>query len=313
MELKKVYGIFKKAFLQLKSNEPLILASATAFFTLFSLTPILVILVNILSILFRNNKITAALFQPIEKVFGEETSEQIHSIVENIKSFGGAWYITAGGFIFLMFVATNLLNIIKKSINQLWRIRKNPSKKIRYNLRERLTAILLILSIGFVFIMSLLLDTSVAFLEGYLKELIPSVDSILIRTVNIIFSILVVTGWFTILFKILPDAVVHWKVALVGGLLTAVLFIIGKWILGHLLDYSNMVSIFGAFASVFFILLFIFYSSLILYYGASFTYGYASETNRPIKPRKHSDNYEVKIVPSYNQLYWQSVFSTQVQ
>jgi len=298
MELKKAPGIFKDAFLQLNRNEPLILASATAFFTLFSLTPILVILLNILSILFRNDKITEALFQPIEKVFGAETSEQILSIVEKVKSYGGEWYITVGGFIFLLFVATNLLNIIKKAINQLWSIRKSPSKKIRYNLRERLIGILLILSMGFVFTISLLLDTSVAFLEGYLQELIPSVDTIFIRTVNIIFSVLVVTAWFTILFKILPDAIVHWKVALVGGLLTAVLFTIGKWILGQLLNYSNMVTIFGAFASVFFILLFIFYSSLILYYGASFTYCYASESDRPIKPQKYSDNYEVKIVSS---------------
>jgi membrane protein len=298
VEVKKVYGMFKNAFVQLKGNDPLILASATAFFTLFSLTPILVILVNILSILFRNNKITGALFQPIEKVFGGETSEQIRSIVENVKSFGGDWYITVAGFIFLSFVATNLLNIIKKAINQLWRIRRRPAKRIKYNLRERLIGILLILSIGFVFIISLLLDTSVAFLKDYLHQLIPSVDTILIRTVNTIFSILIVTAWFTILYKILPDAIVHWKVALVGGLLTAILFTIGKWILGHLLDYSNMVSIFGAFASVFFILLFIFYSSLILYYGAAFTYGYANETDRPIKPRKHSDNYEMKIVSS---------------
>jgi membrane protein len=298
VETKKVLRIFQDAFLQLKRNEPLILASATAFFTLFSLTPILVILVNILSILFRNNKITEALFRSIEKVFGAETSEQIRSIVENVKSFGGEWYITVGGFIFLLFVATNLLNIIKKAINQLWRIRKSPVKKIKYNLRERLIGILLILSIGFVFIISLLLDTSVSFLREYLQELIPSVDTILIRTVNTVFSILVVTAWFTILYKILPDAIVHWKVALVGGLLTAVLFTIGKWILGQLLDYSNMVTIFGAFASAFFILLFIFYSSLILYYGASFTYGYASKTNRPIKPRKYSDNFEMKIVSS---------------
>ncbi|HTE29483.1 MAG TPA: YihY/virulence factor BrkB family protein [Chryseolinea sp.] len=298
MELKKAPGIFKDAFLQLNRNEPLILASATAFFTLFSLTPILVILLNILSILFRNDNIIEALFQPIERVFGTETSEQIRSIVENVKSYGGEWYITVGGFIFLFFVATNLLNIIKKAINQLWRIHRSTSKKIRYGLRERLIGILLILSMGFVFTISVLLDTSVAFLGGYLHELIPSVDSIFIRTVNIIFSVLVVTAWFTILFKILPDAIVHWKVALVGGLLTAVLFTIGKWILGQLLNYSNMVSIFGAFASVFFILLFIFYSSLILYYGAAFTYCYASKSNRPITPRKYSDNYEVKIVSS---------------
>jgi len=295
--LKKVPAILKDAFLLLNRSEPLILASATAFFTVFSLTPILVILLNVLSILFRNNKITGALFQPIKKVFGPETSDQIRSIVDNVKSLGGEWYITVAGFIFLLFVATNLLSIIKKAINRVWRIRKNTSRKIRYSLRERSIEVLLLLSMGFVFIISLLLDASVAFLEGYLHELIPGVDTILIRTVNIIFSISVVTAWFTILYKILPDAIVHWKVALVGGLLTAVLFTMGKWILGELLNYSKMVTVFGAFASVFFILLFIFYSSLILYYGAAFTYCYASESNRPIKPRKYSGSYEVKMVP----------------
>ncbi|MEO8471664.1 MAG: YihY/virulence factor BrkB family protein [Chryseolinea sp.] len=298
LQLKKVFPILKDAFLRLKRNEPLILASATAFFTLFSLTPILVILVNISSLLFRKIKITDALFESIQRVFGNETSKQIQSIVENVKSFGGEWYITVGGFIFLLFVATNLLNIIQKAINQLWGIRKSRSKKIKYGVRERLIGILLILAIGFVFVISLLLDTSVAFLGGYLHKLIPTVDTIFIRTANIFFSVLVVTAWFTILFKILPDAVVNWNVAVVGGLLTSVLFSIGKWILGQLLDYSSMVTIFGAFASVFFILLFIFYSSLILYFGASFTYSYASATNRPIKPRKYSDNYEVKIISS---------------
>lgn len=298
IKLKQIPGIFKNAFLQLRRNEPLILASATAFFTLFSLAPIMIILVNILSIIFTNDKIAESVFEPLQKVFGVETSEQIQAIVENVKSVAGEWYITAGGFIFLLFVATNLLNIVKKAINQLWRIRKSTARKIRYTLRERLIGILLILSIGFIFIISLLLDTSVAFLQGYLDQLIPSVDTIVIRTVNIIFSILVVTAWFTILYKILPDAVVHWKVAIVGGLHTAVLFTIGKWILGYLLNYSNMVTIFGTFASVLFILLFIFYSSLILYYGAAFTYGYASATDRPIKPRKNSENYEVKVVSS---------------
>ncbi len=296
LKLKDIPTLFKNAFAQLRRTEPLILASATAFFTLFSLAPIMVILASILSIIFRNNKISESLFQPLERVFGSETSEQIQAIVANVKSVAGDWYITLGGIIFLLFVATNLLNIIKKAINQLWRIRKSHRRRIKYSLRERLIAILLILSIGFIFIISLLLDTSVAFLQGYLEQLIPSVDTILIRTVNIIFSILVVTAWFTIVYKILPDAVVHWKVALVGGLLTAVLFTIGKWILGYLLNYSNMVTIFGTFASVLFILLFIFYSSLILYFGAAFTHAYASLTDRPIKPRKHSVNFEVRSI-----------------
>ena len=121
--LKKLRSIFKNAFVQLRRSEPLILASATAFFTLLSLAPIMVILVNILSIIFKNDKITESLFQPLQKVFGAETSKQIQAIVENVKAVGSAWYVTVGGFIFLLFVATNLLNIIKKAINQLWRPR----------------------------------------------------------------------------------------------------------------------------------------------------------------------------------------------
>ena len=144
VQLKKVPGIFKDAFVQLRRNEPLILASATAFFTLFSLAPIMIILVNILSIIFRNDKMTESLFEPLQKVFGPETSEQIQTIVENVKSVAGDWYITVGGFIFLLFVATNLLNIVKKAINQLWRIRESASRKIKYSLRERLIGILLI-------------------------------------------------------------------------------------------------------------------------------------------------------------------------
>ena len=296
VKLEQIPTIFKNAFVQLRRSEPLILASATAFFTLFSLAPIMIILASILSIIFRNSKIAESLFNPLQRVFGTETSEQIQTIVGNVKAVAGDWYITIGGFIFLLFVATNLLNIIKKAINQLWRIRKSTSRRIKYTLRERSIAILLILSIGFIFIISLLLDTSVAFLQEYLEQLIPSVDTLLIRTVNIFLSVLVVTAWFTIVYKILPDAIVHWEVAIVGGLLTAVLFTIGKWILGYLLNYSNMVTIFGAFASVLFILLFIFYSSLILYFGAAFTHAYASSAGRPIKPRKHSVNYEVKTV-----------------
>lgn len=294
--LKAAWRILRKSFTRLRRNDPLILASSTAFFTTFSVSPILVILVNILSLIFKNNEVTQKLFSRLRTTFGAETAQQIENIVNNFRSFDSHGMITVAGTLFLFFVATTLLLIVKKAIHLLWRIRRKPSARLQYTFKERTIAVVLILFIGILFLISLLFDTSVAVLHEYLQDLIPAIDAVLIRIINIIFSVLVVTTWFTILYKILPDARVTWNVALPGGLLTGILFNTGKWILGNLLLYSNMANLFGASAAFALILLFIFYASFILYFGASFTYVYAEAVNRPILPGKYSEQFEVTVI-----------------
>jgi membrane protein len=149
---------------------------------------------------------------------------------------------------------------------------------------------------GLLFVASILLDTTTAMLHDYIEKIVPSVHMLIVHAVNILFSILVVTSWFTILFKVLPDARTQWRVALCGGILTAVLFNLGKFVLGKLLLYNTVVNIFGASASFALILLFIFYSSLILYYGASFTYVVGDTINMPIIPGKYSNRFELKVL-----------------
>lgn len=299
--LKKLSQSLVKAFTLLRQNHPLILASSTAFFATFSISPIIIILVNVLSLYFQSENITDKLFHQIRTIFGDQTARQIESIVNNFRSFSNDWWITVAGFVFLIFVATTLLNIIKQAIHQLWQIKKRPANKVTYNLAERSKAFAIILFIGLLFILSLLFDTSIAVLRGYLQDIIPSIDVWLIRLINIVFSILVVTAWFTILFKFLPDAKIQWKVALVGGFLTSLLFNLGKLVLGKLLVYSNIVTIFGASTSIALLLLFIFYSSFIIYYGASFTFEYGAITNRPIEAGKYGEKYEVKVIQDENQ------------
>lgn len=285
--------MIKKSFLILRKNDPLILASSTAFFTTFSLSPILVILVNLLSFVFQNEKIPDQLFKAVGSTFGAETADQIESIVSSFKSFGTNLLFSIGGFIFLIFVATTLLKVVKQSINNLWYVRKKHVSRLKYNFRERATAFALILIMGILFVASLLLDTTVGVLQDYIGDLLPSINLLLVRTINIAFSLIVVTVWFAMLYKILPDAQVQWKVAMVGGLITGILFNIGKWILGKLLLYNNVVTLFGASASFVLILLFIFYSAFILYYGACVTYVYGETFNMPIRPGKYSDKYEI--------------------
>lgn len=289
--------IFKKAFSLLRRSDPLILASSTAFFATFSLAPILVILINVLSfIYFKSELVSNQLFGRIGELFGAETARQVRDIVNNFSAIKGQWWITIGGSVFLLFVATTLLRIIKHALHQLWHIRRKPANRLRYNLRERLTSVGMILFIGFLFVITLLLDTSATVLRDYLQDLTPSINGILIHVFHTLFSIVIIAAWFTLLYRILPDAHVSWNVAIPGGLLTGVLFSIGEFILGKLLVYGSIETIFGASASIALILLFIFYSSMIMYFGASFTYAYGETVSRPIRPKSVAERYEKRAV-----------------
>lgn len=294
--IQQLPGIFRDAFRMLKKNNPLILASSTAFFATFSLSPIIIILVNVLSLYFKSERINEQLFKEIQELFGQQTANQIESIVENFRSFNTAGWITVAGTIFLLFVATTLLNVTKQAIHQLWHIRQKPGHKLRYTIRERLIGIAMLVSMGILFSVSLLLDAAVGIMQDYLQRIVPEADTALIQIIQHVFSILVVTAWFTVLFKFLPDAEIHIKVAFAGGLLTTLLFTIGKFILGKLLVYSNVANIFGASTSIALLLLFIFYSSFIIYFGASFTHAFGKAIDKPVKAGKRAEGYKVTLL-----------------
>jgi membrane protein len=289
-------SLFRESLLNLKQNEPLILAAATSFFATFSLSPILVILINLFGLYFRNDEIRRQLIGKLEGMFGPETSRYIESIVTNVGSQKRDWLIAILGFLFLLFVATTLLKVVRQAIHKIWSIKGKNENRLRYNFKERSIATFIILVTGALAGISMLLDTSLALLYNYLIEELPSLQIILIRVINILLSLIIGTVWFAMLFKILPDAKVHWRVAFAGGLVTALFFNIGKVILGKLLLYTVIANIFGPSASFVLILLFIFYSSLILYYGAAFTYAFAVRINLPIHAGKYSEEYEVRRI-----------------
>ena len=294
--LKCIVGAFKRAFGVLERNDPLILCSSTAFFATFSLSPIIILLVNLFSIYFTSAKIGYQMFQVISSTFGPETAKDIQTIVGNFMEMESGWLITLGSSVFFLFVATTLLTVVKKAIHKLWRIRSSPEMQLRYFGWERGTAIVLIFYSGILVLLSILVDTGLAVSRDYLETIWPGIALFATRVLNVIFSVVVITIWFTLIFKILPEAKVNWDVAFVGGFLTAILYNIGEFILGKLLVHARLASIFGATTSLAVILLFIFYCSFILYFGAAFTHEYAARSDQPIRASKHSRLYEEKIL-----------------
>lgn len=293
---KCIAAVFRRALGLLRRNDPLILCSSTAFFATFALSPIIILLVNLFSIYFSESKIGYQIFRVIASTFGSETAKDLQAIVANFMELESGWLITLVSSVFFLFVATTLLTVVKQAIHKLWRIRSKPELHLRYFGWERGTAALLILYSGVLLLLSILVDTGLAVSRDYLEVIWPGAAIAAANVLSIAFSVVVVTVWFTLIFKILPEARVRWEVAFVGGFITAILFRIGQFVLGKVLIHARLESIFGAMTSLALILLFIFYCSFILYFGAAFTHEYAVKTQQPIRTSRHSRLYEEKIV-----------------
>ena len=294
-KLKDLLRIFKRSFKLLKRSEPLILSSSTAFFATFSLSPILILLVSAFGLYTQSDRIRNQLFNKIASTVGNETAMEIEKIVNNFMNFETTWWMTIGVTLFFLFVSTTLLEVVKQNIHTVWRIKKKLPR-IRYKFGERAVLAGIIFLTGILFLLTLMIDSALAISLDYLQITVPAIGITFIRILNFFFSITVVSIWFTIIFKVLPNAKVHWDVAFNGGFVTAVLYTLGRLILGKILIHARIESIFGASASFALLLLFIFYCSFILYYGAAFTHEYGEFSNKHICAGKHAHEYEEKML-----------------
>ena len=204
--------------------------------------------------------------------------------------------IAIGGFIFLLFVATTLFKVIRDSLNQIWAIRSVHRRSFKSIMRSRLCGVLVILFTGFVFILGLFFETTLAFLGKYIEKLAPGLIVYYRSAFSYLITVVTATLWFALVFYLLPDGRPRWKILFTGALVTSILFNIGKLVLRWLLTYSNINSIYGASASLVLLLLFVFYCSLIFYFGASFTNVWADANGVSIEPLPYAKKYRITDV-----------------
>lgn len=279
---------------KLKSSNPLRIAGATAFFTTFALPPLFIIFLQLFGLVMNKEAIREEMLHALSGTLGVEGSMQVKVIMTGMT--GLAINPIAGilGFTFLLFVATTLFKVIKDSIDDIWEIKVSAQNGVKVQLFSRLKSLFVIAIAGMLFIASILFDGIQTIIGHYIQENSGSgTAAILIPVVNKTFSLLITTIWFTLLFRNLPDAITHWRVAATGGLVTGVLFTIGKVVLRMALPYKDITSVFGAAGSFVLVLLFVFYCSFILYYGACFVKVYADFRNETIKPRANAFAFEI--------------------
>ena len=299
LSLKELGEIFIISFQEFKRNEPLRLAGATAFFTTFALPPILIILVRVIGLVFTINNLRYQFFIHLSEMLGPQSAAQIRITILGFISLANNWVFAIVGFIFLMFVATTLFKVIKDSLNQLWNVRPAGKQTFRLQLQSRLISLVVILFAGLLFLGGMVAEGIEVYLHQHSGTLHPHTANFLTTLLNNLFSVVIVATWFSILFKVLPDAKTTWKVVFAGGLFTGILFSIGRVVIRSALSRGNLTNIFGASSSIVLLLLFVFYSAFILYYGACFTKVFATYIKEPIKAAAHAIQYKMVEVKSH--------------
>ncbi len=289
-----VTSLFISAANKLKSSNPLRIAGATAFFTTFALPPLFIIFLQLFGLVMNKEAIREEMIHALSGTIGLEGSLQVKVIMQGMT--GLAINPLAGilGFTFLLFVATTLFKVIKDSIDDLWEIKVSAQSGVKMKLFSRFKSLLVIAIAGLLFIASIFWDGAQTIIGHFIKDYSGyEMATYLILSLNKAFSLLIASVWFTLLFRNLPDAITHWRVAATGGLVTGLLFTIGKVVLRMALPYKDITSVFGAAGSFVLVLLFVFYCSFILYYGACFVKVYADFRNETIKPRANAFAFEI--------------------
>ena len=293
--IKNLYSALGMAFRLLVKNDPLRLAGATAFFTCFALPPILLLLIQLLSIWFNQGSISEKLFSNLGNIVGGNSVDKLEEVLQGIKNMGTNWTINIFGFLFLLFIATTLFKVIQSSLNQLWSIKKSTNKKFKRAMLSRLKSTIGIIFTGMLFLASLFAESLKIIFGNYLLDVFPNTGFYLNNGISSLISVITVTIWFSFLFRFLPDGRPVWRVAIAGGLVTSILFNIGKVVIKAALPNGNIGNLYGTSASLVLLLLFVFYASIIFYFGAAFTKTWGKRIGKPIEPLPYASLYSEEM------------------
>jgi len=282
------WSAMKKAVVDFINDNGFKLAASLSYSMIFSVAPLLVVVISLAGIFWGQQAVEGRIYQQIKDLVGVSPAVQIQDIIRNIQqsrhSVAGA---IIGGAI-LVIGATGVFTEIQGSINFIWCIQAKPKKGWLKFLMNRLLSFSLIVAFGFISMVSLVVNSLMDVLSGYLKKYFTHFTVYLFYGVNFLLALAAIVILFMIVFRILPDAIIKWRDAFTGAVFTGLLFMLGKLLIGIYLGHSNINHLYGAAASIIVILTWVYYSSIILYYGAELTRSYAILSGGGIRPSENA-------------------------
>ncbi len=288
ISFKGMWKVLKNSFSGFSDDKVTKLSGSLAYYTVFSMGPLLVVIISLCSIFLGREAVEGQIYGQLEGFVGKDTALQLQQIIKNAAISGKGTIAAIIGGATLLLGATTVFGEIQDSINGIWGLKPKPKRGWLKMLQNRFLSFSVIVSLGFLLLVSLGISTLVEAFSNRLKDALPDVTVVVFYIINIVITLLVTSTIFAVIFKVLPDADIKWRDVISGAVATALLFMLGKFAISIYISKSNVGSTYGTAGSLVVLLLWVYYSSIILYFGAEFTKAYAVEYGSEIHPSHYA-------------------------
>lgn len=288
LSFKGVWKLIKDSFEGFDNDKVLKLSGSLAYFTIFSIGPMLLVIIFFADLFYGREAVEGTIYGQINGFVGSEAAAQIQQIIKNASMSGNSTVTAIVGFITLIIGATTVFAEIQDSINTIWNLKTKPEKGWLKFFLNRLLSFSVVIGLAFLLLVSLVLNGIMEAFSNRLSNVFPELAVMVIYVINLILTFVVITLLFATIFKALPDARIKWRDVMTGAIVTALLFMLGKFAISYYIGRSNIGSTYGAAGSLIILLLWVYYSSIILYYGAEFTKAYAVHFGNRIYPNSYA-------------------------
>ena len=280
----QAWQLLKATFAGFSGDRAMKLSAALAYYTVFSLAPLIIMLISVTSLIYGKAAVEGEVFNGINEFVGNEAAMQIQQTIKEVSVSENSVLAVIIGTATLFLGATGVFLEIQDSINMIWSVKAKPKKGWQRLIINRVLSFSMIISLGFLLIVSLVINGLILAMSNKLDDYFPDITLLLVQIINLVITFLVIAALFAIIFKFLPDVEISWKDVKMGAITTALLFMLGRYLIGLYIEKVAPGSAYGAAGSLVVILVWIYYSSAILYFGAEFTKVYAQKYGRAIRP-----------------------------
>jgi membrane protein len=284
---KQIFELVKDTFKDWSEDKAARLGAALAYYTIFSIGPLLVIAIAVASLVFGEPAARGQIVGTVGGLIGTEGGKLIEDSIENANRGGGSIIATVIGIGTLLFGAAGVFGQLKDALNTIWEVKPKPNLGFMHTIKERFFSFSMVLGTGFLLLVSLVVSAAVSALGTWFTSVLPGADFIW-QIVNFLVALGVITLMFALLFKFMPDVKIGWKDVWIGSLVSAVLFVVGQFALGFYLGSGAVGSAWGAAGALVIILVWIYYSAQIFFLGAEFTQVYTNKYGSRVRPEPYA-------------------------
>lgn len=288
LTFKGIWGVIKEAGTGFIDDKVLKLSGSLAYLTIFSIGPLIIVVIFVADLVWGRAAIEGTIYGQLKGLLGSDASVQIQDIIKNAAVSNKGTLAAIIGIITLLFSSTAVFAEIQDSVNTIWNLKPKPKKGWLKMLMNRLLSFSVIVSLGFLLLVSLIINGLIEAMSRRLILMFPDIAVAVVYVINLAITFAVISFLFAIIFKVLPDAKIRWKDVMTGSMVTAVLFMLGKFAITFYIGSSNITTTYGAAGSLVILLLWVYYSSVILYFGAEFTKAYAAAYGGRIYPNHYA-------------------------